>query len=174
MAAIYTAGMKLLPCERLTLGTADPPDVVAARVRSAVAAGRLFLRRPAQPFRGTVTGRHFKIVRAQGLFERDSSEPVIVGDILPVPEGTEVRIRMRPRILDFVAPFFWLCIFALWMPAGTWENRKAVFVALAFVGALYGFRVVWFWVRAKRTRTLLCERFGCREVEPRNRLVRSS
>ncbi len=165
--------LKPIPFDRLTLGTPDPPDVVAARLRSAVAVGRFFLRRPAEPFRGTVAGRHFKIIRAQGMFQRDASEPVISGDIVAAPEGTHVRVSMRPRIFDAAAPAFWLCVLAAWMPPAAWKN-KTIAVALAFVAALYGFFLVWFWVRANKARTLLCEHLGCREVERANRLVRST
>lgn len=164
----------MIPYLRLTLAAADPPEVVAARLRSAVTSRRFFLRRPQRPFRGTITGRRFKLVRAQSIFQRDGSEPVILGDLVPVAGGTEVHIRMRPHAFDFGAPVFWLCVFALWVQPGAFRDHPSfVLPFLGFGAAFYAFLVVWFWTRAKRARALLCEHMGCREVERPNRLVRS-
>lgn len=63
-------------------------------------------------------GRHFKVLRLLRTFAgsrtRNSWQPVIVGDIVPVPEGSPVKVRMRLPVTAAAFMVFWfgdlLCI----------------------------------------------------------------
>lgn len=63
-----------------------PADLVAERLAKLVAIGRLFFTTPDEPFRGSVTGRHFQVVRVLGrllgLPYDYACQPVIEGDVV--------------------------------------------------------------------------------------------
>src|SRR5438105_2783501 len=73
---------------------------------------RFYLKRPPQPFRGSVRGSHFKVIRVLGMFVRNSFQPVVVGDIAQGPVGTEIRVRMRLHagVATFMAIWFGLLL----------------------------------------------------------------
>jgi hypothetical protein len=177
--------VKVLPYERLTLRTSEPPDAVVARLEKMVAKGWFFWTNPPQPFRGRITGRHFELVRllgtVLGLRKRNSWQPVIIGDAVPAVDGTEVRVRMRPHA--FVAVFT-----GAWFAGVLWgvawflsivvrDGFDAAGGGLLGTCAMAGFGyalVSWsFWSEVKRARAILCAGLGCAELPPSNRLVRS-
>jgi hypothetical protein len=55
-----------------------------------------------------IHGTRFKVTLTPGLLERNSFRPVIVGDIVGVPGGSEVRIRMhlQPIVAAFMSVWF--------------------------------------------------------------------
>jgi len=186
--------VRLLPFERLTLRTESPPDVVAAKLAKLVATGWYLLTTPPEPFRGSVRGRHFKIVRVLGTFLglpfHNSWQPVIVGDVVSAPGGTEIRVRMRLSALAgtftalWFSGFFWGA--GLLLRVGLAEGFGPSFtngreaagagVGLAVIGAMvlagYAGVSVAFWTEVKKARSALREGLGCRDVDSRNRLLR--
>jgi hypothetical protein len=182
--------VRLLPFEHLTLRSDSPPEVVEAKLARLVATKWFSLTAPPEPFRGSVKGRHFKLVRVLGTFlglpTRNSWQPVIVGEIVPVSGGTEVRVRMR--LQAFVGAFttFWFggLLFgaAMLLRAGLQEGfgpsgrAAGAGVGLAGVGAMvlagYALVSVAFWTEVRKARRALREGLGCREDEPANRLMR--
>lgn len=178
--------MKVVPHERLTLRSSESPEAVLARLEKIVAHGWFFLKNPPQPFRGTVSGRHFKIVRLletfMGLRKRNSWQPVIVGDVVPAADGTEVRVVMRPHAVVAVFTALW---FAAVLSGVGWFLRIAFRDGLEASGggllgtcamAAFGYALVsWsFWSEVNRAKGLLREGLGCTEVRGSNRLVRST
>jgi hypothetical protein len=158
--------MRLLPFHRLTLRTASPPEVVEAKLRTLIAAPRLF-GRPAEPFRGWIEGRHFKITRVLGTFlglpYRNSWLPVIIGDIAPAADGTEIRVRMR--LQTFAGVF-----------TAVWFGFLLCFVGgLLWMGSTQGFgpSIGRDWESAERCRSRSCVRVrhGTRRLLPRQLLV---
>jgi len=100
--------MKFLFHERLTLLADRAPEVVAESLTKMVAVRRAVLfRRPPEPFRGSIGGKYFEIMLvpdASVLLGR----PVIVGDIVSVPNGTEIRLSMRLSVGTTLFMIFWL------------------------------------------------------------------
>lgn len=178
--------MKLLPYERLNLRTSESPEAVVTRLDKMVAPGWFFLRNPPQPFRGTISGRHFKIARLLGTFlglrYRNSWQPVIVGEVAAMAEGTEVRIRMR--LHAFVAVFtalwfaFLLSFIAISLSIALRRGFDAavpgLLVACGMGAVAYSLVSFSFWSEVKKARALLREGLKCGEVEGPNRLVRPS
>jgi hypothetical protein len=182
--------VRFLPFERLTLRSESPPEVVEAKLAALVATAWFSLTPPPEPFRGSVRGRHFKVVRVLGtivgLPTRNAWQPLIVGDIAPAAGGTEVRVRMRLRAFVGAFTAFWfgglLWGAAMLLGAGLLEGfgpsgrAAGAGVGLAFVGAMmlagYALVSVSFWTEVRKSRCALCEGLGCREVESGNRLVR--
>jgi hypothetical protein len=182
--------VRFLPFERLTLRSDSPPDVVEARLTRMVATAWFSVTAPPEPFRGSVRGRHFKFVRVLGTFlglpTRNSWQPVIVGDIVPVSGGTEVRVRMRLQAFvgGFTAFWFGALLFggamllraALLEGFGPSGRARGAGVGLAVVGAMllagYALVSVSFWTEVRKARRALREGLGCRDEEPGNRLVR--
>ncbi len=176
--------MKLLPYERLTLRTSEAPEAVVARLAKMVAVGWFFLKNPSQPFRGTLAGRHFKIVRLLGTFlglrYRNSWQPVIVGEIVPAPAGTEVRVKMRLHAFVAVFTAAWFAGLFFGLGLWLWTVLRRGFDAVGpgiLVGCAMGFFAYAlisfsFWSEVKKARALLREGLSCREIEGPNRLVR--
>ena len=183
-------GMRLLPFERLTLRTDSSPEAVEAKLASLVATTWYSPSPPPEPFRGSVQGRHFKVVRVletvRGLPTYNAWQPLIIGDIAPVAGGTRVRVRMRLRAPVGAFMAFWfgglLWGAAMILRAGLLEgfgpsgHAAGAGVGLAFVGALmlagHALMSVSFWAEVKRALRALSEGLGCPEAEPVNRLVR--
>ena len=176
--------MNFLPYERVVFRTNDAAPVVKERLAALVAAGRFRWRRPQKPFVGTLEGHRFKVVRVLGTFlgvpVHNSFRPVVLGEVVPVPEGTEVRIRFRLPL--FVALFMAIWFGALLLGAATLVGhtlragtgphaqngvRKpgAVDVALFAMMALlaYALTSVPFWAEVRKAKTLLLEGLGCTE-----------
>jgi hypothetical protein len=170
-----------LPFERLALFSEDPPEVVAARISAMVAAQRFYWTRPPHPFQGSVCGTHFKFVRVLGPLWRNSWRPVIVGDLVRVPGGTEVRVRMRLQWLVGVFTALWFAGWTAMAAAVVWScltrnpgSRGACGadgIALACGISLFFYLLVGasFWIEAKRARVLLCDRLACQIEVPRKR-----
>ena len=187
--------MRLLPFKRLRLFTESTPDVVEAKLADIVRTQWFSQTPPPEPFRGSVRGRHFKVLRVLeavgGLKRGNSFQPVIVGDVVPVPGGTEVRARMR--LAWFATTFM-----AIWFGGLLWAAQAVLRMGLAgrfwpaffaykgttaigpgaglvFIGAMlaagYAFVSVSFWTEVKKAKVALCEGLGCREVGTANRLV---
>ncbi len=176
--------MRVLPYERLTLRTSESPEAVASRLETLVAVGWFFLKNPPQPFRGTINGRRFKIVRLLGTFlglrYHNSWQPVILGEIAPASEGTEVRVKMRPNafVAAFTALWFGLLVVFLASSIGIalsrgFEAAAPLMLAVCGMGLLgYTLMSVAFWSEVKKARALLREGLRCGEGGGSNRLVR--
>jgi len=182
--------VRLLPFERLTLLTDSPPEVVEAKLASLVATSWFSLMPPPEPFRGSLQGRQFKVVRVLGtilgLPTHNAWQPLILGDLVPAAGGTEVRVRMRLRAFvgAFTAVWFgvllWVAARLLW--AGLTEGfgpsggAAGAGVGLGVVGAMvlagYALVSVSFWTEARKARRALSEGLGCREAHSASRLVR--
>lgn len=180
--------MRFLPYERITLRTDAPPDVVEAKLAGLVATTWLSLSPPAEPFRGSVQGRHFKVVRVLGtilgLPTHNAWQPLIIGDIAPVAGGTEVRMRLRVFVGAFTAVWFggllWgaasLLRTGLAEGFGPQGRAAGAGVGLGGIGVMmligYSLVSVSFWTEVRKARRALSAGLGCREAEPGNRLVR--
>jgi hypothetical protein len=175
----------LVPFQRMTLHSASTPEVVGARLAKMVAAGGFQKKRPSEPFVGSIVGTHFEIERVLGtLFgvpARNSFQPVIIGDIARVANGTEIQVRMRLQLLvaALVAIWFGALFFEaaplVWsgIRDGSWpvslEGLRPYGVMVVFGYVLMS---VAFWTDVKKARLLLAEGLGCRESQPQKRLVR--
>jgi hypothetical protein len=112
-----------------------------------------------------------------GPFTRNSFRPVVIGDIVPAPNGTEVRVRMRLQAA--VAAFMTVWFGGLLIGAGALvrqamthgfchdlggKSGAGVGGALAGVGgmALLGYLLMsaGFWSEVKKVRVLLREQIG--------------
>lgn len=176
--------MRILPYELLKLHTREPPEAVAARLEKMIASGWFFLKNPPQPFRGRISGRHFKVVRLLGTFlglrYHNSWQPVIIGDIAPVAEGTEVRVKMRPHAFVAVFTAVWFGgLFAFLATAIGIARRRgfesaAAGILVACGMGLFGYSIMSFafWSEVRRAKALLREGLKCAEVGGSNRLVR--
>jgi len=168
----------------MILYTESEPEAVVARLAQMVAVPKFYWRRPSEPFLGSIRGTHFKVVPVQRT--RNSSRPVIVGDIVRVPNGSEIRVRMRLEV--FAAAFM-----AIWLgglisiaaglffhglkhgfTSGSRGGSPAVGLALVGGMILFGYLMmsISFWVGVKKARALLCDGLRCREAQAKNRLVR--
>lgn len=186
--------MRLLPIDRVTLRTTSPPEVVEAKLRALIAAPRLF-GRPAEPFRGWIEGRHFKITRVLGTFlglpYRNSWQPVIIGDIAPTAEGTEIRARMRLQTFVGVFTAVWFGFLVCFVGAMLWaaatqgfgpsigrdgraQGGAGVGLAVAFGMGLFAYSLVRvsFWSEVRKAKAALREGLGCSEIEGHRSLVR--
>jgi hypothetical protein len=177
--------VKLFPYEQLTLRASNPPEEVAARLAKMVAVKQGLWRRPPEPLCGSIRGRHFKVVRILTA-ARNSWQPVVIGEIAPTLEGTEVWVRMRLQRVVAALTALWfgglLCAATLLAWGGfrggfrpATRNGPAFGLAFAVGMILLGYLLVSvaFWTEAKKARSLLCEGLGCREVKRSNRLVRT-
>jgi len=166
--------MKLFPHERLILRSSESPEAVVARLIKMVAPGWFYLCTPPQPFRGRVSGQQFKIVRLpvgrRGL-RFHTGPPVLVGEIVPVAEGSEVRVTMRLHAAVAVFIGVW---FALWCSGlasivlAELQRGSALlvpgFLAAAAMGAFaVAFVRFSFWFEAKKASALLREGLECAE-----------
>jgi hypothetical protein len=169
--------VRLLPYERLTLRSDDSPEVVRARLATLVTAKWFYLKRPPEPFRGSIQGRHFKVVRVLGssVGKRNSWQPVIIGDIAPAPSGTEIRCRMRLPLPVAAFMVFWFGSL-LWGAAKMFLAGQREGVLWFGFGAMllggYAAMSLSFWPEVNKARAALCDGLGCRVVEQTNRLVR--
>ena len=187
--ATYSGSVRFLPLSRVTLYTENPPDVVVAKLSNLVTTKWFSLKPLPQPFRGSIQGTHFKVVRVL-RWGRNSWQPVVVGDVVRVANGTVVHLRMRLHV--FVAAFmvFWfggLLLGATMMswraltagfgsPVGDGRQGAGVSIGLLVIAAmaLAGFLMMSlaFWGEVKKAKLAFCEGLSCREVEPGNRLTR--
>ena len=184
---MYNRNVRVLPFQRLRFHIDAPAEVVENRLGAMVASGRFYVRSPPQPFRGTIQGAHFKVMRVLGAWARNSWQPVIVGTIVPVPDGTEVRVRMRLHLLVAAFMSIWfgglLCATGppVWRAlarrfgsdARTVGSSGGADLALVAAIALAGYAImsISFWTEVSRARTLLRDGLGCRDLEP-NRIVK--
>jgi hypothetical protein len=186
--------VKFLPYLRLTLYTDNTPEAVGERFASIVSARRFYLKLPAEPFVGSIRGGHFKVVpvlrSTSGRPRRNSWRPVVVGDIVRVPNGTEVRVRMRIPIQAAAFMLLWfgsllaIAILVLWKgqrgglaaPNTRHGGRDGGLGVVAIIGGMLAFGYllmsVAFWTEAGKTKTVLLEALGCREARAQNRLTR--
>lgn len=179
----------------MTLRTSMAPEQVAGRLAKMVAVGPWYFERPPEPFKGSIQGTQFKVVRVPRtpVGRYPSSPPVIiVGNIVPAPEGTEVRVRLRLHALlaAFITMWFaamsCLAVMLLWSGLshgfGPYARGGRQFagagVGLAFMGGVmlvgYVLMSVAFWTEAKKASALLRQGLGFRGVEDPKRLVGSS
>ncbi len=174
--------MRALPYERLTLVTSRKPEEVEALLAEMIAARwRITLRSPPQPLRGKLTLTHFKVVRALGAAS-NAWAPVIVGDIVPVPEGTELRLRFRLAVAVAIFMLFWfggLFFGAAMLLCGGLEKgfgpgstscgaQGCLGAGIGLAGMVlagYALMSVSFWGEVRRARALLSERLGCQPAE---------
>jgi len=184
--ALYAVRVTLLPYQKLTLRTDSPLEAVSARLSAMVAEPRLFLwKSPSEPFLGKVRGNHFKLTPVPR--NRRGSQLVIVGDLVRVPSGTELRLVFRLQASTIVFGVVWfgglLAVGALLLRAGlqrgfgSTPGRGSFGTGIAFIGGmvLFGYAIVSvaFWSGVRSARTVLRDGLGCQEAgaAPR-RLVR--
>jgi hypothetical protein len=178
--------VNFLPYSRVDLQTSDPADLVTGRLAKMVAVGWFTFWRPKEPFRGSVSGNHFKVVRVLGTFMglpfHNSWQPVIIGDLVPMPGGTVVRVRMRLNAFVGVFMAVWFGVPLAIAAKLLWGGLRYGFgpytqggqhiagagVGLAGVTVMlllgYGLMSVAFWPEVKRARHALRDGLGC--VEP--------
>ena len=169
---VYAGTVRLFPYERLTLHSDSAPEVVAARLATMVWAPRFFENVPADTFVGTIRGTHFRVsLEPPKAFSWRTRQrpPVIVGDIVRGPTGSEIRLRVRPRMWGVpLALVFIGCL--LWPPLGINSSGLAIFGAFVLLGSF--FEQKRFWANAKRAQALLRGGLDCREVEAQRPLTR--
>lgn len=181
---LYAEPVRLLPYERLTLRAESSVDAVEAKLGTLIATGFSFSP-PREPFRGTHRRRHFKVVRVLGRFlglpTGNAWRPVIIGEVVPVPGGTEVRVRLRLSALAGACTALWFGMLVWFFGSMALAGLRAGFGATTREGLLVGFGMllagyslvsISFWMEVKKARRALAEGLGCREVESSNRLIR--
>jgi hypothetical protein len=165
--------VKLLPYIRLTFRAADPPEVVSARIAAMITPRRFYLKRPAEPFRGTIRGSHFKVMRVLSLFVRNSFQPVIVGEVAQGALGAEVRVRMRLHAAVAAFTICWFGGLALFggrvvYDAAT-KNPPRPGPVLAVLAGMalfaYGLVSISFWSEVKKARLLLRDGLGLADTD---------
>jgi hypothetical protein len=145
----------VLPLTRRAFRTGEPPEAVAARLAEVVAIGRAF--------RGSVTVTQFKLRRTLGWFARRTWQPVILGELVPLREGNEMRVRMRPTALEAAGWGIAFCIFAPVLLAGAWAGELWARVwTLGFAG-IYLASGLQYWLAVRAAWALLSESMGWRE-----------
>ncbi|HET9595805.1 MAG TPA: hypothetical protein VFP65_09510 [Anaeromyxobacteraceae bacterium] len=177
--------MRLVPFDRSTLRSEDPPERVATSLRAAVSPRRRWLDAPREPFQGTVRDREFTLMFTPGRRRRRPdgpwARPVIEGKIAPAGAGSEVRLRIRPPLVLGGFTALWSVLAVLFLvgglrialgwgaaPAGAEPEANGAILLLggAMLLAGQGVCLAAFRRGARRARFLLCEHLGCREVSP--------
>jgi hypothetical protein len=173
--------VRLIPYARLTLRTDASPDAVEAKLAKLVTENRGFSADPIHTaffttFFGSFKRKHFKFYLASDpTGARRDPRPIVVGDIVPGFGGTEVRVVVRPTMLDaaLTLGIFGLClqVFRLGVRDGLRNGfgAETVFglvVGVAVMVGLYVLRNRVFWRRADEARIALRDGLGCHEVEP--------
>jgi hypothetical protein len=168
--------VRALPYIRLTFTTTCTPEDARDRVAAMIATRRFYLKAPPEPFRGSVDGSHFKVMRVLGMFWRNSFQPVIVGDVVQGATGdAEVRIRMRLHLAVAAFMAFWfgglvlgtgvfLRTTTLQRPDEPLGVGFAAIVGMMAVFA-YGLMSIGFWTEVKRARLLLREGLGVDDTD---------
>lgn len=162
--------MKLLPFERLNLRTSESPEAIVARLDRMVAPNWFCLKDPPQPFLGTLNSRRFKIVRTLLTLLRlrywNLCQPLIVGEIVPVAEGTEVRAKMRLHAFVAVSGALWLafdlaiCV-VIAFRVGFAAGAPALLIGCGMAACAYALVSISFWSEVKKARALLREGLKC-------------
>ncbi len=138
-------------------------DQVADTLRQSVSAPRWFnWSRPSTPFVGTVSGTGFRITRV--VAGRDSFNPMLYGRFLASASGTRVKVVMTYH------PAVWL--FLLAWTGGTGygvisslrEHEGVVHIPLFFMISAWVMAVPFFYIGAFRSRELLQQRLGLKEI----------
>ena len=99
--------MPLLPYKSYELVSDKTPSEIEAAMRSAVEPRRSFGSGPGtRPFEGEVGDRTFDVQRAIGY--KNSFLPQVHGDIVAVPGGSRIAVRMRLRLFILVFMIIWM------------------------------------------------------------------
>ncbi len=173
-------------CERLILRTDSTPEALVARLGTIVTVGRVYGKWPPNPFEGSIEDMHFKIAltlrphppsRGAGY---KSNTPVIIGDIVRVPSGSEVRVLMRIQkdaavfLAVLLAGMLWMAAVAVWnaaalggvsAPACAAACGRQIAVAGGLSVLLYAAMTISFQSGVKKARKLLCVELACQEVD---------
>ncbi len=164
--------VRLLPYQRLTLHSDNPPEVVSARLATMVLPQTFFQDMPADTFIGSIRGSHFKIMLVPPKAfpaRRTPFPPVIVGDIVRAPNGTEILLRIRFQMLPLTLTL--LCFGSLFLhPSSRSGSFPAIIGGLMLIGIVGVYKA--FLAGAKRAEALLRGGLDCREVQAQSHLIR--
>jgi hypothetical protein len=118
--------MRVLPYERFTMKSPLSVDEVVHRLRNGVAPMTFSLRRPPQPFQGSVRGDTFVIHRVLGY--RNSFRPEISGRIAPGRSGSAIEVTMTLHPVVAVFMGIWLtAAAAIFVAFGVAVLRRTTF-----------------------------------------------
>jgi hypothetical protein len=169
----------------MTFVTPDRPELVKERLQAAVATGFFLFTTPTQPFTGKVYDDGFKLRRVLAPFlgvfpRRNSSQPLIVGQMVPTATATgttiEVTFRMDLVTAAFSAVWFGAAL-AVWSVAMVFTVRQSLGLSipvraqpapiLAFTSVilLFGYFSLMgtFYRELKKAPPLLCKTLNCQE-----------
>lgn len=147
--------MRLVPYERFVLRTASAPEEVAARLSLV----------PARELGGETRGGRFVVTLRLPSQQAHLPVAVIVGEIVAVPDGSEVRIAMRPDTFSVVTTLL-LCglllvsiVFTILGGLRTGFTNSGAMLGLAvmvpLLFAVWGFVNARFWKEASQARRML-------------------
>jgi hypothetical protein len=135
---------------------------------------------PPDPFQGSIQDKQFKIELTRGPHRPGrgrgykSISPVIIGNVVPVPTGSEVRVLMRiPKdaavvLAVMLAGLLSMAAVAIWNAATVHGAGAAACKQLAIAGGLavllYAAWTISFQSEVKKARKLMCAELRCREV----------
>ncbi|BDG03127.1 hypothetical protein [Anaeromyxobacter oryzae] len=152
--------MWFAPYEKVTLESPLQPDELADRLSSMVEPPRMF-RWPWDPsersFEGRVEGRRFRIWRLL-KFERNSFQPVLVGEIAPSHRGSTVRVVLRLHRVVAGFMVLWLAFplsTAIWTQVERGRGGLDALFLLAFAAFGYLICTVPFRLEVRRALRLL-------------------
>ena len=147
--------MRLIPYEKFVLRTPDAPEEVAARLSLVPAMGLV----------GETRGGRFVITLRHPSQQAHLPVAVVLGEIVAVPDGSEIHIAMRPDSFSVAATLL-ICGLLLVNIIGTIIGGLrtgltssgpllglAVMVPLLF--AVWGFVNARFWKEASQARRML-------------------
>ncbi len=152
--------------------------------------GRVYGKWPPNPFQGSIQDTHFKIGLTRGPHPPSrgagykSNTPVIIGEIVRVPSGSEVRVLMRIQkdaavfLAVLLAGSLSMAAVAVWnaaaaggaaAPASAAACARQLAVAGGLAVLLYAAMTISFHSEVKKARKLLCVELGCQEVDQTTR-----
>jgi hypothetical protein len=170
---VGTCGNRLAPYRRFAIETDLTPEAVLRALAQCIETRFVWnpFARDRKPYQGRIRGRAFWMGRI--IWHRNSSLPLVRGNVEPRGTGALVRVRMRPVLLA-------LGFMAVWMlgvgAAGvatlvaTLDGRAPGLAPLLPLGMLaFGYLVVMvgFAPEATRTTSFLCDLLKGRIVEDR-------
>lgn len=122
-------------------------------------------------FQGKLEGNSFQIYSLVSFYRNGLLRPKLKGEILPAPEGSEIRVISRPHTLNFLFIILWLFLGTLFtltallssLPIQNGAELLPIFftegVILAFGWLLPS---VFFWLDESRIKAVLTEQLQSR------------
>jgi hypothetical protein len=157
--------MRPWPWHSFSIDCDVPPDLASVLIASQVAPAGWFTASDGKPFRGTVEGREFELVRV--IRYRNSFLPVVHGRIEPAGDGSRVHVGMRlyPVVMVFLVLFAGMlgtqvvsALFTTSAVAGA-QVRMLQF-PLGMLAFLWVMTIAGFWIEARKQERMLREIFG--------------